>query len=483
MTVTDTHAATPPPAPSAAQRPARAVALPERATTASPAPAPPRRPWWTLVVRGVTVVVLIAIGAGLFAILRATAPSLDQADAQRARTRVLVYSPVAVPVQRPFRGYGTARALDATNVPARVTATVVSVPDGILDGAFVEAGDVLVRLDPSDFSAEVERLDAALSELDATLAQLDTQEAHLIERLELEEQDLDIAGAELARVRRLAERNVANDQDLDRARSADLAARRSLTLTREALDALPPRRRGVAAQRAGLEAQRRIAEQNLERTTITAPIAGVLQSVAVEPGESVAPGQQVARIVDPAVIEVPLSLPAISQSAVRVGDAVTMRPTHDPKRSYEARVARVAPEVDPQSRSLTVFAVLEQRDTSATDRLAPGTFVEADVLTGQPTPRLVVPRRAIRKQRVQAIINDATGVPTVVSLPIEPLFPLRVSLPATGLDDDQWAVLRDDALPADTMILATGSSTLLDGQPVTPVPVTPPAGDAQGSER
>ncbi|MEM7577747.1 MAG: HlyD family efflux transporter periplasmic adaptor subunit, partial [Planctomycetota bacterium] len=473
MTATDTPAVPPPPAP----RPD-----PARDASAS-APSIPRPvdhtsargwPWWALLVRGLAVLILIGAGAAVFGMLRASAPTLNVDEAQRSQTRVLIYEPVAVPVQRPFRGYGTARALDATNVPARVTATVASVPPTILDGARVEAGDVLVELDPTDFSAEAQRLDAALSELDATLDQIDSQEARLTERLALEEEDLTITANELARVQRLADRNVANDQDLDRARSAELASRRSVTLTRETLDALPPRRAGIAAQRAGLEAQRTLAQENLQRTTIVAPIAGVLQSVAVEPGESVAPGQQVARIVDPKVIEVPIALPAASQSAVRLGDVVKLRPTNDSARAFEATVARVSPEIDPQSRSLTVYALRDQTQSAPEDRLAPGTFVEADVLTGDLSPRLVIPRRAIRRQRVQAIVPNEAGVPTLVSVSIDPLFPLRMELPATGLTDDEWAVLPDDALPEDTAILATGSSTLLDGQAVTPVTITDP---------
>lgn len=435
----------------------------------SPQTLPPKLPWWTLVIRLVLAVVLIAGGVAVFAMLQATAPQLDEAAADRARTRVLTYTPIAVPVQRPFRGYGTARPLDATNVPARVTATVIDVPDNILDGAAVSAGDLLAELDPTDFTAEVERLDAALAELDATLAQLDTQESRLTERLALEEEDLAIATAELARVQRLAERNVATDQDLDRARSAELAARRALTLTRETLDTLTPRRTGVAAQRAGLQAQRRLADENLARTRVTAPIAGVLQTVTVEPGESVAPGQQVARIVDPTVLEVPIQLPAAAQSAVSVGDAVTLRPTNDPQRVFTATIARVAPEVDPASRSLTVFALLDQRELPMPQRLAPGTFVEADVLTGDATPRLTIPRRAIRKQRVQAVRPDEQGISKIVSIAVEPLYPLRQALPETGLDDEEWAVLANDALPGGVEILATGSSTLLDGQAVTPV--------------
>ncbi len=438
-------------------------------------------PLRALLFRVLLIVAVLALGSAIFYGLFAAAPRLDTATAEQVRTRVLTYTPKPFPVQRPYRGYGTARALDATNVPARVSATVESVPERILEGATVRRGELIAQLDDRDFRAEVDRLDAALAEVEANAAQLDTQETRLRERLEIENEDIQIAEDELARVRRLTERNVTSEQDVDRARNLLLIARRARTQTQEQLDALPPRRAALNAQRQGLQAQRRIADRNYERTRVTASIAGVLQAVDVEPGESVQPGQRVARVVDPRIIEVPLQLPAAARAALSPGNRVVLRPTNRPGVTYDAELSRVAPEDDQQTRTVTAYALLNQEDASPNDRLAPGTFVEADVFTGDATPRVVVPRRALRKQRVQAVV-DADGVPTIQSRPVEVLYPLRGVVPETGLADDQWAVLADDALPAGTAILATASSSLLDGEPVVPVAVNENAPEAAATD-
>ncbi len=425
-----------------------------------------RLPWRVLLFRVVAIVVALAVGSGVFAALKATAPKLDTAAAEAVRTRVVAYVPQRIDVRRAWRGYGTARALDSADVPARVTATVASVPERILEGAAVRRGELLAQLDEVDFRAEVDRLDAALAEAQATLDQLDVQQRRLEDRLALEEEDVQIAREELDRVRNLNERNVTNPQDVDRARSADLAARRALTVTRETLDTIPPRRTAIEAQVRGWQAQRRVADQNYLRTKITAPIPGVLEIVDVEPGESVSPGTRVARIVDPSVIEVPVRLPASARPRLAVDDAVTLRPTNHPSRTFDARVGRINPGDDPQTRTVTVYALLNQENLPDAERLAPGTFVEADVLTGQPTPRLVVPRRALRKQHVQALIEDDQGDTLVVNRPVTIDYALRTELPETGLDDDQWAVLKDGALEPGTPIMATASSSLLPGQAV-----------------
>ncbi len=428
----------------------------------------PRLPLRVLLFRGVLIVLILALGVAVFAGLMAQAPKLDTADLAQVRTRVVVFTPRPVPVQRQWRGYGTARALDATNVPARITATIDAIPQRILEGASVDLGELLVKLDDRDFRAEVDRLDAALAQVDAQLDQLDTQQRRLEERLGFETEDVQIAEEELARIRNLAERNVTSTQDVDRARSLLLASQRARTQTRETLDALPSRRAAFAAQRQGSEAQRSMADRNYERASITAPIAGVLQSVDVEPGEAVAVGQRVARIVDPRIIEVPVRLPAAARRFIAVGDAVVLRPTNQAGRSFEAQISRIAPEDDDQTRTVTAYALLNQEDLSANEQLAPGAFVEADISSGDAAPRLVVPRRSLRKRRVQTVVQ-VEGVSTILNVPVEVLFPFRGALTGTGLDDDQWAVLADGALPTGTAILATASSSVLDGEAVQPI--------------
>ncbi len=194
------------------------------------------------------------------------------------------------------------------------------------------------------------------------------------------------------------------------------------------------------------------------------------------------PGERVARVVDPTRIEVPLKLPAGARNSVSVGDPVTLRSSRssrdapgeaaseEGRERWQAEIVRINPTDDARTRTLTVYAVLDQADVPPAERLAPGLFVAGTVVAGEPAVRPLVPRRSLRRGRVQLVIPGPEGRGFVVtSEPVELAFQLRDRLPATGLPDDQWSVLRAP-LPADARVVLTANASLLDGQGVEPRP-------------
>ena len=428
--------------------------------------------------RVAVVLVLLAVGVGGVFYLYHTAPRPQVVDPLQNALAVPVFEARRVPVARQWRGYGTAAPVNSADIPARVSATVEAIADAAEPGTRVDAGQPLVWLDDSDFVQQVVIAEQRLAEVDAALAQLDTEAASLAERMELEEEDVDLAQAELDRLRELERGGVANQQDLDDGRRALNAARRSRLATREVLDSLPARRQSLQAQRASLEASIEIARLNQRRCTIESPLAGVVQSVDVEVGESLAAGQRVARVVAPTPVEVPLKVPAAARSTLNVGDPVTLRPTAgDAEMSWSTAVTRIAPEEDATTRTVTVYAVLTATPgsdapgdagpgTNAPAPPAPGTFLEATVASGRQVERFIVPRRAIRGGRVQAVRDGVA-----VSVPIETDYVLAQRFPELGLPDDQWAVVEDDGTglaPGDAVIVNAGS-LIPDGQRVDPV--------------
>ena len=461
----------------------------DSAPPAPPAPAPPpaepaRLGAAPLAARALACVLLLAAGsAGAWALV-ATAPVTDLTPVEALATPVQVFDPAPQPVARRWRGFGTADALRAADVPARVSAAVASLGPGVRDGAAVGAGQVLVLLEAEDFADEVTRLRSLIADTNARLGELDVQEARLDEQAGFLEEDLELQLQELDRVGRLNERSVATGQDLDRARSQVLAARTALSALSQQREALPAQREALTAGRAALEAQLAVAERNLGRAEVKSPIAGSVEALDVEPGESVQPGERVARVVDPAVIEVPLKLPAGARGSVSVGDAVTLRSSRatrpvlgeevqpDAEPTWAATVARINPTDDARTRTLTVYAELDQSGEAPARRLAPGLFVAGTVTAGEPAPRVVVPRRSLRRGRVQLVVPDGRGGHRVTSREVGVAFRLRDRLPGTGLPDDQWAVLRGP-LPTGAQVVLTANASLLDGQAVDPKRVGP----------
>ena len=81
-----------------------------------------------------------------------------------------------------MRAYGTARAMDTADVPARVGAVVESLGANYAVGGTVKQGELLVRLDATDFDKQIVVSDEAIRGFDAQMALLDTQARALSQR-------------------------------------------------------------------------------------------------------------------------------------------------------------------------------------------------------------------------------------------------------------------------------------------------------------
>jgi RND family efflux transporter MFP subunit len=421
--------------------------------------------------RSVVCLVLLAIGVGGYMVIAGTRPAPATSDPTTELRRVLVMNAAPQSVARIWEGFGTVSAMDEAEVPARVTSTAEFVAPGLEPGVAVEEGEVLVRLDPSDFQRQVEVSDFTIANLMAQRDQLEVERASWDERLVLSQNDVRLAEAELTRAREALRREAANDREVDIAEQAVVQARQTVVNATEQLNRVSPRRASLDAQIAGQEATRRIAAQNLERCTITAPLAGVLQAFDVELGENVVSGSRIARIVNTDRVEVAVRVPSGARSYVRVGDPATLLATGSLHRTWEADIARLSPVDDESTRTMTVYVELEQASGSGA-RLAPGMFVQAMIAEHISEPRSVIPRRSMQDGQIIVVRNGVVTRETVeIAFQVERVFS------SFGVPDRQWIVLEDDLAP-DTQVVVTASRSLTDGMRVEPVTMTEAAADS-----
>lgn len=408
----------------------------------------------------------LAAGIGIYVWLYETRPQPPASDpSATGRLRLVVTEPVEQAVGRRFRAFGQARAIEVADVPARVAATVATIHPNYREGATVAAGEPLVSLDDSDFRRQLTMAEEALKAIDAQLAMLDLDARTASRALELAEEDAKLANDDLERVRRAAEQDAARAREVDRARGATILAERAVIAARDAVQKLPIQRTALQAEQSRQRAARELAQLAVERSTVRAPIAGTLQVAQLDVGESAAPGVLVARIVNAARVEVPILLPSLAREFTRAGDAVVLRADRSGADPVAARVARIAPEDDPATRTMTVYA-----EASGSAQLAPGSFVEAEVASSSDEPRTLVPRRAVSGGRV-FVIRD--GVARSIEVEVEFGCTGRFS---PALPDTEWIVLKD-ALPKDALVVLDGSRRIREGAPVIPVR----AGDAGAS--
>ncbi len=201
-------------------------------------------------------------------------------------------------------------------------------------GAYVKAGDVLLRLDDVVQQADVS---AARSAYEQTQT-------------------------DLTRARELAGRGVAAGAALDQ--SASTA-------------------RSAAAQLARAEAV-------LAQRQLTAPFDGVVGLTRVDPGQYVAPGTIIATLQDSTELRVDFSLPEQSLSDLRVGQKIAVHIDGEDKPFY-GELTGIDPRIDPATR----LVALRGSVPNAGGRIAPGQFVRIDVILPTEEGVISLPQTAI----------------------------------------------------------------------------------------
>ncbi|MEO0474710.1 MAG: HlyD family efflux transporter periplasmic adaptor subunit [Planctomycetota bacterium] len=424
-----------------------------------------------LLVRTLVGLLLLASSGAVMAYLIATKPKVSKSDLNDQSIAVQVMRVEPVNVARQWRGYGSTQAKDSVDVPARIGATVITLPKEIEVGRVVTKGQLLAELDPTDFQNAFDAAEKRIAEAEAVVKQLDAELASLQQRMKVEEEDTELARTEYRRQLERKQSGAATQADVDRAQRTLLGAERAMITTQQQIDAVPPRKLAVEAQQAAATSDRDTAKANFARSKITSPIDGIIELLDIEIGENLAPGQRVARIIDPRVIELPLQLPASARSYVAIGNAVTLttRSQPDDCPPWNATVTRLGIADNP-TRTFTVFAEVDQSriplrnfaEGTGPYKLGAGAFTLAKLDTAEPQPQIILPARSIQEGRIRTVVDGK-----VVGQTVDVAFDLEGSYPQFGTEDTQWVVLKEPLDPG-TLVVLSASMTILDGQKVAP---------------
>jgi len=138
-------------------------------------------------------------------------------------------------------------------------------------------------------------------------------------------------------------------EDIDAARARLSEGEAALRLARSNLQKIEASESDVEAARAqaaAAAAALRVAEVQLEHAVLKAPYAGVILSRGVEPGEVVAPNQEVLSIADLSTVDLKVFVEETEIGRVRPGQAVEVRIDTFPDKRYAGRVAYVSPQAE-----------------------------------------------------------------------------------------------------------------------------------------
>lgn len=188
------------------------------------------------------------------------------------------------------------------NVSSEVAGRVIFKSPNCEAGAVVKQGDVLMRIDPTDYELEVERLRRQREQEYRALGEVDQEMTNAKRSIEVAREDFALQQKEVER--QLALKQFSSQSEIDRAKANLLQANQRLVTVENQLDLLRSRRSRLEASEQLAATQLRAAEVNLARCEIAAPIGGVIVSEQADLNTFVNRGTQLMTIEDTTKVEV-----------------------------------------------------------------------------------------------------------------------------------------------------------------------------------
>lgn len=324
---------------------------------------------------------------------------------------------------------GVLAYLNEVNLTSELVAKVRDIK--VKEGDHVEAGQLLLTLDPETYRNAIEREEAGRR-----------QSAISIERQRL---TLTLAETRLKRGEQLLERKMIGQSEFDDLRNARELAKVELQSSEESL-----RRADAILSEA---------REQLSKTDVRAPITGTIVDLPIKVGETAIAstnafaGASLMKIADTSAIQAELKVDEADIARVSVGQSVDVYATAFPDTALKGKVERIAlaPTLENQARTYEVVVLMQSPEDVA---LRSGMSARADIFLGDGASRLAVPVEAIgteeneEKKTERFVWVDREGSARRVVVQV-------------GQSDDRWEEITEGLKAGDRVI--TGSAKLLRG--------------------
>ena len=361
-------------------------------------------------------------------------PSAPAATQSSPAMRVVVLPSEARPVETAVILRGRTEASREVTVAVETSGRVITPP--LRKGATVAEGDALCRLDPGIRETQLAEARARLAEAESRVPEAEAAIAEAEARLRAT--DIETAAA-----RQLSEGGFASETRRATAEAASEGASAGISRARSALTAAQA---GIEAATASVEA----AEREIDRLTITAPFAGLLETDTAELGTLLQPGQPCATIVQIDPLHVIGFAPELD--VARLTDGAPARARLATGQTVDGRISFIARAADPQTRTFRVEVTVPNADGALRDGQTADLMIPTDGLSAH-----LVPQSALT-------LDDGgnLGVRTVDDDSITRFAPVRV---IRDEPDGVWIA----GLPERARIITVGQDFVTEGVPVTAV--------------
>lgn len=281
---------------------------------------------------------------------------------------------------------GALSAISTVDVGSQISGQVIDVLADYND--HVTKGQVIARIDPSTYEAQINQGNAQVANARASLA---TAQATL-------------RNAELDYQRKSS---LVKDQ---------LIARSDADLARAALDQARAQLNGAQAQIEQQLASTQTSRLNLQRTVIRAPVDGVVLTRSIEPGQTVAASLQAPVLFqiaeDLSKMEIVLAIDEADIGQVKPGQAVNFTVDSFPDRKFRGAVQQVRLSATNTSNVITYPVVVAVDNADGV--LLPGMTANAEIEVSHRDDVLRVGNAALRYKPDDDAAAAAGGGPTII---------------------------------------------------------------------
>lgn len=253
---------------------------------------------------------LLALATGMLMAAMA-ARQADRGGAPPARERIFTVNLITAETARispVITAFGEIRAARTLELRMPLAGEVTEIIPVFRDGATVQAGQVLLRLDPADAEATRDRAAAALADAKAeTRDAARARDFALADQAAADEQQ-DLRRQALQRQQDLLERGVGSDAAVETAALSLSAARQAALSRANAVNVALARVDSAATALTRARIDLSDAERMLADTSLRAPFDGLLSETDITPGQIVNVNEPLGKLIDPMTLEVALQL-------------------------------------------------------------------------------------------------------------------------------------------------------------------------------
>lgn len=328
-----------------------------------------------------------------------------------------------------FEATGNLTSDAQTDVAPTVGGKIVAVNFDI--GSYVTKGSVLVQLDSRDAQIKLDQAQAQVVQAQSNViqAQSNVQQAETnvqqvraqlglpegktfdvaqVAEVKTAKAALDFAEKEFTRNEKLLEsgdvartiydqKKTARDQALAQYQTAVNTANQRFAAIKTAeaqVNTAQAQVKTSQAAQAASQTQVNAAKKSIGDATILAPISGYVSERTADLGEFVATNNKVATIVRTSVLRLKIDIPEQNIGQVKSGQGISLQTGAYPDRNFAGSIVRIAPSLDPTSRTLTVEAEVDNGD----GLLKPGQFATVRITQATPKQAVLVPVVAVKAE-------------------------------------------------------------------------------------